>query len=62
MNPITYQQYLDSPALREQLERAARDARSQAVHAFIGSLFARFVRPARRPVATMRMTSRHVPA
>ena len=35
MKNLTYQTYLNDPAVREQLEREVRRARAEAVHEFI---------------------------
>ena len=44
MKNLTYEMYLANPALREQLEREARRARSEAIYAFFWALPARMAR------------------
>jgi len=42
MKNLTYEAYVTNLAIREQLEREARQARSEAVHGCIAELFARW--------------------
>ena len=52
MKNVTYEAYVTNPEIREQLEREARQARSEAVHGYI----AEFVRQlfSRKPVPQLK--------
>ena len=48
MKPITYQAYLNNPLIREQLEREARRARTEAIGGFLAMPFKALARRLQR--------------
>jgi hypothetical protein len=58
MKPVTYEDYLANPTVRERLERQARRARSEAVHGFfIAPLIRLFKRTPSKPALHLQTRS-----